>query len=866
MAAPAQTQSAPQQNGNAPCPDPSAHQHDHSLQNQASKAALYATHSGKADEEKKAWLDADNRLSSAGAATSLKYAKPHELPSFPVVGIDTTSSAGAAASLANANKKPFEHWKPDPSASAGKAAMLGWDYKMKPLWQPEASAAGSKAALLAHKDGPKLNLWMPEASADGNSAASIAMRNKGLSPQLDYGHTPEGRQRALMAANGAIANRKRAGSTPAPFVSTYPDAHNAGPNALSAATAAHRPSDANRLGSRAMEASRIQNIGTNMPREMYTEHPPVAPEVDEKNHQAALRASAISMAKQMYAVQQTHIDRARDDGRSAAVSSHGRSKSTADSDLKEQGMQYLNLQEAAQKLAAERLAKLNPDESAAFRSYYGYEKPSGRSRLSVRNRNRRRASSESGKGDMDDDEQARRVRSQMSQFHDKLAEVDTKKRRTDRANLLAAAERKVQAQMHGMDEKVFNETGKMSPAMMEEWEAKARARAEADSEVRMQNHGRVHVGNGKYLDQSEIDNIAAARIQPTLDEINENAEKRRARDEEMKLDEEQKKREQQSEKERQNEVKAEQKRLRDEEKQAEKSKKAEEKAAAKAEKEAEKSRKSEEKKLAKEEKHRSKDLKAAAGEITAVKNAPAHEPHTSTEEQVDHPEAQETAGQAKASEELAPETEGVHEGAPLARPNTGLSRTRTEEILRHEDVAAIGSSSSSDMSDDDEGPHGQSSTAPVAKTSPGADATTNSTSAEAVTSPTSPSKESKGFKSLLNKFKRRSRRSTKSSSEAETKSFTGGHTLTSQSQTPHSIASNTRGEQDPSGATTHSATDGSSFEDTPRGRGGRPISHSTSDEFEEASENLAPPPKIDAGRPGSLSGSPVRETRFQEAL
>ena len=97
--------------------------------------------------------------------------------------------------------------------------------------------------------------------------------------------------------------------------------------------------------------------------------------------------------------------------------------------------------------------------------------------------------------------------------------------------------------------------------MVEEWDSKARAKAAADSETRMENHGRVHIGHGKYMDQADIDAVAQARIQPTLDEITEKTEKRRAEDEERRLDMEQKKREQQKEKERVAELKAEEKRI-----------------------------------------------------------------------------------------------------------------------------------------------------------------------------------------------------------------------------------------------------------------------------------------------------------------
>lgn len=501
----------------------------------------------------------------------MKYARANELPSFPVVGIDASSSAGAAALLANQNKKSPEWWKPEQSSAAGKAALLANDYKMKPLWQPEASAAGSKAALLAHRDGGKLNLWQPEASADGNSAATIAMRKTGLGPKVDYGVTEDGRSKALLAATGAhsASGRKRAQSIPmsAPL---YPDSKNSAKNALNAATIAHSPSmraskapavqpqDANRLGSGAMEAARIQHAKS--AREMYTSAPPVSLEIEEKKRNDALRASAVVMAKKMYDVQQQYIDGASA-ARTGATAAHGQQPvATSEGDIKQQAMQYIGIQEAAQKLAQERLAKIGHDENAAYRSYYGYEKQP-RSKLSMRRgRPRARSTSEAPAEDSDSDEddfRSRRIRHQMQQFNQQLADVDAKKREQDRKSLIAAAERKVQAQMQGLDKDVYNKTGKMSNIMTNDWDEKARQRALANSEARMENHGRVNIGNGKWMDQAEIDAIAQARLQPTLDEITDKAEKRRAEDAERQFELEKKRRQEQEEKARQAEIKAE---------------------------------------------------------------------------------------------------------------------------------------------------------------------------------------------------------------------------------------------------------------------------------------------------------------------
>ena len=495
---------------------------------------------------------------------SLKYARPQDLPSFPSVGINPSASAGAAATLAASNQRTVEWWKPGASPSAEKAALLAKDYKMNPLWHPEASTAGSKAALLASR-GSGREWWHAQPTKEGHSAAEIAMRNRNLGPQ-PYRMSDDGKKKALLAATLSVKGRKRSGSLPHQEES-YPDASRSEFNAFNAATVA----DANHYAA-AMEASRITHLSDHVNPKMFTEHPPIAWDVENKKHDDSLRASAIAMAKKMYSMQQ--VD---DEGNvtlksehAAATTAHGRksTSSNAGADLKTQAMQYLTLQDAAQKLAAERLAKIQtPDESAAFRSYYGYPSRRARGRLSIRRSTRDRASSEgASRGgrsrfdyDSDDEKQARRIRTRQSRFNDQLAEVDHK-RETDRKALLAAAEKKVHAQMSALDKKVFDDTGKMSPQMVEEWDAKARARAAANSEARMQHHGKVAIGGGKFLDQSEIDAIAQAKVQPTLDQINDKAEKQRARDEELRLDAEERKRQAQQEKEREAGLKAEAKR------------------------------------------------------------------------------------------------------------------------------------------------------------------------------------------------------------------------------------------------------------------------------------------------------------------
>ncbi|TID27670.1 hypothetical protein E6O75_ATG00437 [Venturia nashicola] len=771
---------------------------------------------------------------TSSAAASLKYARAQDLPSFPSVGIDSQRSGLSAATVAHGNKTNIEWWKPEPSAAAGKAAMVAKDYKMAPLWQPEASAAGSRAAILAAQ-GPAREWWQPSASKEGNSAATIAMRNKNLSPQIDYGYTEGGKSNSLLAAKRSVKGRKRADSTPGSLApERYPDERRAGQNALAAAYSA----DSNKLGSNAMEAARVHNIGKNVGPEFFGERPPIRMEVEEKKHQDALRASAISMAKQMYANQS--ID---DDGNITVNNARSAARSpqpiaAPERNIKKEALQYLTLQEAAQRLAAERLAKIdNQHEQAAFREYYGYPTQKGRSRLSIRGNNstrRRAASANDGiiDDDSDDEFRARRVRNQQSQINNSVAQIDARKRTDDRANLMAAAERKVQAQMDKMDKKVFDDTGKMSPAMVDDWDSKARARAVAASEVRMQHHGQVHVGGGKYLDQSEIDEIARKRIQPMLDDINQKSEKQRAKDEEARLDEEERKREARSEKQRQAELKAMEKRTKNDEKQAEKSRKQEEKIRLKEEKEAAKidhqadqEKKSEWKKLisSKSEKRKSKPVDPV-DQIAATPVLP-----------------EENVGQS------------------LERAPTGSSSIIDVDMVAHRNATTFSSvtNSTSHEPADAVNRAGEAGLGrPVDKFDK--------------QGPGSPQK--KRFSGFLGKLHRKPKSMSRDEAAMTEKSFEGGAAYTG------AFASGIPQEHKPAVVRTPSVSSISSEEgegnavhtgspEQQRGRTKKRSVESSDEEFEEARDTfddsaLAPPPKLLS----SKTGSPARNTRFTEAL
>ncbi|QSZ29362.1 hypothetical protein DSL72_003876 [Monilinia vaccinii-corymbosi] len=614
------------------------------LEDQAATAALYVTNQdiGKPQAGQE-FLDSDNKLSSAGAAASLKYAKPRDLPSYPSAGLNNNQSgAGTAASVGWQNQKTFEHWKPDPSASAFAAAILAKDYKMKPSWQPESSAHGAKAALLAHKANKGVDIWQPEPTAWGNLAATQAMK-KGdtLSPQLNYGHTAVGRQGSLLAATGAMSSsRKRANSTPSKVSKpeTYPDEANASKNALKAAVSVHKSQNATshstyddgaNVSSYALKAATSarnaqaglgqgacvdeanasshalkaavsaqksrttrkpntfeKGVGsvpfTTLPPEMYTSNPPVENFGQELNkdqiREDVLKASAIAMAKKMYNQQQQQFDDASH-AKSGAAAAHGQRKLSIESDDEPTPIRFNNLQERAQQLANDRISKMTTEDSQyrEYRNYYGGGgAPSVSSRLSIRGRTRRRASS------FDEDRhQSDKIRAQMNLFSSNISQVDEKKRQRDREALIAAAQRKVNEDLHNMDEQVFADTGKVAPSLLSEWELKAHQAAQAKCEARLGNFGKVDIGGGKFVDQSVIDAAAAKKIQPVLDEMGKKADAQRFRDAELKLDEQNQKRKSQEAKAREKESKEISKKLKQQEKDEEKERKADEKAARK---------------------------------------------------------------------------------------------------------------------------------------------------------------------------------------------------------------------------------------------------------------------------------------------
>ncbi|KAJ6787572.1 hypothetical protein PWT90_00655 [Aphanocladium album] len=589
------------------------------------------------------------QVSTAGR---LKYADPKDLPSFPSAGLsENGAAASAAATLGWANQKSPEPWRPEKAASASAAALLAKDYKSAPRIEPTSngvSSGASKAALLAVGSAGAALKQAPPAHDPkrsphenwGNSAATQAFsavrpsssgpasgaaaaqafssnRNSTIEPTTQSSPGKSIEQRSLAAAKGAMASsRTETGRPSSMHKDNYTLEASAASSALNGAALAHRNSlivKPNQGG-----ASPVTNLG----RSMYTSHPPVKPETDEER----IHQTAVEMAKKMYQHQQKALDEKKE------------KDAQANEDSTPYAGTYLNLQDAAYKQAQERLAKLHNEHQQGrdVQEYYG-NSSSPRRKFSMANKLRRRSDSDP---DPDDKARSEKIRQQMSMFSTKLSQVDTEKRTRDREALLAAAQRNVKARLQGMDEKVYMETGRRNSSMLTDWELKAQQAAQARSDTRTENQGKVDIGGGKFMTQEEINAIAAKRLQPVLDDINEKAEMERERLAALKAQEDARREEleriraeERAEKEEirkaKEQEKAEEKAKRAEEKQEAKAKKDEEKAKKLQEKQELKSRKDQEKlekaeqqRVAKEEKRKSK-LGGAATAPTTEAHAPA---------------------------------------------------------------------------------------------------------------------------------------------------------------------------------------------------------------------------------------------------
>ncbi|EPE09415.1 hypothetical protein F503_07191 [Ophiostoma piceae UAMH 11346] len=549
----------------------------------------------------------------------LVYADPRSLPSYPTVGVklDCTNSAALQASQTKSPPAIYTRGPVNPAslkaataAAAASAALSASPHPTQasqsaPVAESSEPPMSPRPAQRRHHQRktsesntfsatPSVSNMSTKAPVDtstwGNSAATQAFRNSQISiaknasappPKLIPEIAALGPQPSLRAAKGAMKTapgpslrpRHKSSSTSSlrhqkSLSSHYPDGVSAGQasssaaNALKAATAAAKASAGDR-SSLYHDAGSIPY--TTMGRQMYTSHPSIGPEHDDQAHEQMLHASAVAMAKRMYNPQA---------GGDSSVSGPG-------------GTQGTTLQEAAYKLAQERLEKLHEKygKDREFRDYYvdpnqgpvGGSSASASRRFSVRGRlRRRRSSSESEISDGRSVE----IRNQMSQLSGKISASEDKKRQ-DRQNVLLAAQRNVKSQLHDIDERVYANSGRVPPATLSSWESKAHSVAQDRANAELSKYPRadqVDIGGGKFIPRNEVDKIATRNVQPVIDDMHEKQQAEYERQEIVRKEQDDRKADAILLKSRDKELKDLKKKLKQEEKEKKNAQKAEEKA------------------------------------------------------------------------------------------------------------------------------------------------------------------------------------------------------------------------------------------------------------------------------------------------
>ncbi|KAF7715480.1 Uncharacterized protein PECH_007041 [Penicillium ucsense] len=439
------------------------------------------------------------------------------------------SHASAASALAHANQKPFELWRPGRLADAEKAAYHAKDVPSPESLVPNtgASAWGLEAATLAVRE-----------------QRAAAVRSSGQQSPLKPENTGANdlQTKARHAATGAFGARQRQRADSAPSEPSIVSDSNW---ALSAAEASHRARAENEGPldhlDKAMEASRIKHANLNA--RQFTSTPSVDLESQDRNRRNSLHAAALVMARDMYELTgPTGETKDMSPALSAARNGHNqlRASKSVSGTHGTTGRQAVNLQEEAQRRAAEKLARMR-DEHADMQQYYGTA-PQAQSRSLLGSR-RKRATSDADAQQVDA-EQSRQIRNQMFSLRNKLNEVD-EGRQKDRDSLMEAARRNVDARMRNMDMQIQADTGRAPPATQRQWDEVAQERVRQEAEAaESQRHPteQINIGSSRYMDMADVEALARSRLQPTFDEMTDQAERRRADELERRLDAEEKQR------------------------------------------------------------------------------------------------------------------------------------------------------------------------------------------------------------------------------------------------------------------------------------------------------------------------------------
>lgn len=188
-------------------------------------------------------------------------------------------------------------------------------------------------------------------------------------------------------------------------------------------------------------------------------------------------------------------------------------------------------------------------------------------------------------------------------------------------SIMALAKERANKSIAQIDEDVYYK----NPTLNTKYYTAALAIAEENGKERLVNHGKIDIGGGKFMSQSDIEDIAKRNVRPVLNEISEKAQAQRQADEERRIAEEEEKKRRAEEKRVAHEQKMAERKVVNERKAADKAVRNEEKAKVKAQllviKTEERQKKAAEKAVRDDEKAKEREIVEKKRAETRAENA-----------------------------------------------------------------------------------------------------------------------------------------------------------------------------------------------------------------------------------------------------
>lgn len=424
------------------------------------------------------------------------------------------ASATSAASLAAAAHESRGRRISDVQSSSRKVGTCGLEDPHL-TDRAQLSSLSSKAAYLAARDRSAASAGSRYVDRTEISPVGriVAARTGGIREETPERQNDRG---AMLAAYEAIGRGKRAESAPpAPEERDLSYAVNAATKVQKMTGGIQPEIEDEPRG--VWDANKVHNVAlANAQRDLHGGMPP-ASVLEEQRKQRFIHDAAVNIAQRIVEKSPPgtpigHLSRGGlpriDEGRT---------------------LRQTNLDRKATRLARQRIAQMD-DQGRAFREYYEPGVPPKPQRQSIL---MRRASVASADSEQVDKERSWKIETQMTELQRRVAKVDDQKRRQDHAELLARAQSNAFNAIHGIDHEIYENTGRASQALVDEWAEHARMLNE-DAKGNMF----VPIGGGKYIGKDEVEEIARARLKPGMGEIAREEQSEEALEVEAHLDEE----------------------------------------------------------------------------------------------------------------------------------------------------------------------------------------------------------------------------------------------------------------------------------------------------------------------------------------